>query len=161
MINAVFNNTKVTLVVLDNSTTAMTGFQPHPGSADTGEKRIKQEDIARACGMKFVEVVDPLDFKKAVDTVERAMQFDGPSFIVFRHPCAIQEAREKRQRGEKVIPYRVDQEKCTKCKLCVNSLGCPALLLIDDVVTIDSTQCTGCGLCAQICPTKAIIQDKG
>lgn len=162
LINAVFNHAKITMVVLDNFTTAMTGFQPHPGSSEVEEgRRIKPEDIARACGVKFVEVVDPFDLKKAVDTVERAIKFDGPSFIVFRQGCTVQELREKRQRGEKVIPYKVDQEKCTDCKLCVNSLGCPAILIIDDKVTIDSTVCTGCSVCAQVCPTEAIIQDRG
>ena len=64
LINAVFNKTKVTLVILDNSATAMTGFQPHPGSPSNNEAAIKPEDIARACNVKFVEVVDPYDVKQ-------------------------------------------------------------------------------------------------
>lgn len=162
LIDAVFNQTKVTLVVLDNSTTAMTGFQPHPGSSEVSEdRRLKPEDIARACGVKFIEVLDPFELKKTVDVLEKAIKFEGPSFVVLRAPCDIQKLRMKRQKGEKVIPYRIDQEKCTQCKLCINSLGCPAILLTDDQVSIDNTLCTGCSLCAQVCPVKAIVEDRG
>lgn len=161
LIDAVFNQTKVTLVVLDNSATAMTGFQPHPGSPGNNEVAIKPEDIARACNVKFVEVVDPFDLKKTVDTLAKAARFDGPSFIVMRQACAILAQRDKRQRGEKTVPYHVDPETCTDCKLCLNFLGCPAIIVADDKVAIDAAQCTGCSICAQICPTKAIVQDRG
>ena len=164
LINAVYNKANITVAILDNSATAMTGFQPHPGTGytATGEETtpIKAEDIARACGVKFVEVVDPFDLKKATDTVERAIRFDGPSVIVFRRLCAIIEQREKRQRGEKTVPYRIDQEKCkVKCDACIKLLGCPAIIKENGKTVIDSSLCTGCGICAQICPYNAILQE--
>jgi indolepyruvate ferredoxin oxidoreductase alpha subunit len=156
MINAVFNKTKVTLVVLDNSATSMTGFQPHPGSPGKDQEGIKTEDVARACGVKFVEVVNCFDLKQTVDTLERAIRFDGPSFIVARGLCAILGQRERRQKGEKTAIYAVDAETCTDCRLCVNSIGCPAIVIENDHVVIDASQCDGCALCAQVCPTGAI-----
>jgi indolepyruvate ferredoxin oxidoreductase, alpha subunit len=159
MINAVFNKTKVTFVILDNSATSMTGFQPHPGAPSNGEVGIKPEDIAKACNVKFVEVVNCFDLKKTVDVIERAVRFDGPSVVVSRGLCAILSQRDKRQRGEKILPYHVDLNTCTDCKLCLNSLGCPAILIENKRVNIDSSQCDGCGLCSQVCATKSIVQE--
>ncbi len=165
MINAVFNNAKITMVILDNSATAMTGFQPHPGTGLTaiGEEslKIKPEDVVRACGVKFVEVVDPFDVKKTIEVMEKAIRFEGPSVVVSRQLCNILEQRGKRRRGEKVIPYHVEQEKCSDCQFCIKSLGCPAIIIEDDKIVIDASQCAGCGVCAQICPKDAIIQDEG
>jgi len=164
MINAVYNGTKITMVVMDNSTTAMTGFQPHPGTGYTamGDEApsIKIEDIARACGVKFVEVIDPFDLKKAIDTLEKAIRFDGPSLVVSRRLCAMIEQREKREKGEKVVPYRIDQERCSdKCNACIDLLGCPAIMKEGAQTIIDSSLCNGCGICAQVCPYNAIIQE--
>ena len=157
MINAVFNKSKVTMVILDNSATSMTGFQPHPGAPDVGEIGIKPEDVARACNVKFVEVVNAFNLKQVSETMEKAVRFDGPAVIVSRGACAILSARDRRQRGEKIEPYRISKETCTECKLCINSLGCPAIILTDGKVVIDTAQCDGCGLCAQVCPGKSII----
>ncbi len=164
MINAVYNKANITMVVLDNSATAMTGFQPHPGTGytATGEEApsLKIEDIARACGVKFVEVIDPFDLKKAIDTLEKAIRFEGPAVVISRRLCTMIDQREKRKKGEKTVPYRVNQEKCSdKCKACITLLGCPAIIKEDGKTVIDSSLCTGCGICAQVCPYKAIIQE--
>ncbi len=156
MIDAVFNNTKITMVVLDNSATSMTGFQPHPGAPTNPESAIRIEDVARACGVKFVEVVNCFDLEKTVETLERAIRFNGPALVVSRGLCGILAQRERRQKGTKVVPYCVDMEACTDCQLCVKSLGCPAIVIEDKRVVIDVSQCDGCGLCAQVCPNEAI-----
>jgi len=161
VINAVYNKANITMVVLDNSATAMTGFQPHPGTGytATGEEttQLKIEDIVKACGVKFVEVIDPIDLKKAIETIEKAIRFDGPSVIVSRRLCTIIELREKRKSGEKIVPYYIDQEKCSvKCEACIKLFGCPAIIKEDGKTIIDSSACTGCGVCAQICPYNAI-----
>jgi indolepyruvate ferredoxin oxidoreductase alpha subunit len=158
MVDAVFNKTNVTFVVLDNSATSMTGFQPHPGAPANNEPGIVIEDVARACGVKCVEVVNCYDLKQTTEAVERAIRFEGPSLIVSRGLCAILSARFKRQKGEKTVSYAIDSETCTNCKLCINSLGCPALILDNGQVVIDASQCDGCSLCAQVCPTKSIKQ---
>src|ERR1035437_2190308 len=84
MINAVFNKTKITMVVLDNSATSMTGFQPHPGAPGTPEGGSLIEDVARACGVKFVEVVDCFDLEKTTEVIEKAIRFEGPALVVSR-----------------------------------------------------------------------------
>ncbi|MAF85061.1 MAG: indolepyruvate ferredoxin oxidoreductase subunit alpha [Dehalococcoidales bacterium] len=164
LINAVYNKANITVAILDNSATAMTGFQPHPGIGHTatGEETtsVKIEDIARACGVKFVKVADPLDLKKAADVLEKAIRFEGPSVVVLRSPCAIIEQREKRQRGEKTIPYYIDQDKCNeKCGACIKLLGCPAIVKENGKTIIDGPLCTGCGICVQVCPHNAILQE--
>lgn len=164
LINAVYNKANITMVVLDNSATAMTGFQPHPGTGytATGDETttLKPEDIARACGVKFVEVVNPFELKAATETVEKAMRFQGPAVLVFRAPCAMIELRDKKKAGEKVVPYRVDPDKCDpKCDACIRLLGCPAIIREGDKAVIDASLCTGCSLCAQICPYNAIVQE--
>jgi len=165
MINAVFNNTKITMVILDNSTTAMTGFQSHPGTGITAKgverPKLRQEDIVRACKVNFVEVVDPFDIKRTINILEEAIRFDGPAVVITRQICNILRQKEKRKLGEKIIPYEVDQEKCRNCRLCIKSLGCPALIIDVGRVTIDADQCAGCGVCAQVCPQEAIIQGEG
>jgi indolepyruvate ferredoxin oxidoreductase alpha subunit len=112
MINAVYNKSNITMVVLDNSTTGMTGFQPHPGATGDVNLDIKIEDIARAGGVKFVEVVDAFDLPRLIETMEKAIKFEGPSVVIARRLCNILDAREKRKAGEKTVPYVVDPEKC-------------------------------------------------
>ena len=112
MINAVYNKSNVTMVVLDNATTGMTGFQPHPGATGDATLDIKIEDIARASGVKFVEVVDAFDLPRLIDVLEKAIKFKGPSLIVARRLCNILDQREKRKTGEKTLPYVVDPVKC-------------------------------------------------
>ncbi len=162
LVNAVYNKANITMVIMDNSATAMTGFQPHPGTGYTamGEETVllKPEEIARACGVKFVEVVDPFNLKEATETIEKAIRFEGPAVVVSRRLCAIIEQREKKKRKEEVIPYRVDQSKCNeKCNACIELLGCPAIIKEGTKTVIDSSLCTGCGVCAQVCPYKAIV----
>ena len=156
MINAVFNKTKMTMLIMDNGTTAMTGAQPDAANPANGEIGIKPEDVARACNVKFVEVVNAFDVKQTAEVLERAMHFEGPSVVVSRGLCAIIAQRERRQKGEKVRIYSIDQASCTKCKLCINSLGCPAIVIEEGKVVIDAAQCDGCAICAQVCPTQSI-----
>ena len=163
LINAVYNKANITMVIMDNSATAMTGFQPHPGTGQTamGDEAvlIRAEDVARACGVKFVEVIDPLDLKKAAKTIEAAIRFEGPSVVVSQRLCTMIEQREKRKRKEPTIPYFVDQDKCSgKCNACIELLGCPAIIKQDGKTVIDQALCTGCGICAQVCPYRAIIE---
>ncbi|MBW1888121.1 MAG: FAD-dependent oxidoreductase, partial [Deltaproteobacteria bacterium] len=129
MINAVYSGVNITMIVLDNATTAMTGFQPHPGcgypGTDNAYVKIRPEDIARACGVKCVEVADPFDTQNAIDTVERAIEFEGASLVVLRRPCAIIEQREKKKRGESIFPYHIDEKKCVENSLPFCQATCP------------------------------------
>ena len=154
VVNAFYNQADMTLVVLDNSTTAMTGHQPHPGTGRTmmGQvvERVSIERVLLAIGLTVVETVDPLDHELAVETVRRVADEPGVKAIIFRSPCVV-------LAGPKATSA-VDVEKCVGCQRCVRELGCPAL--VPDTATgkvrIDATQCTGCTLCEQVCPTHAI-----
>ena len=136
IVNAVYNQSEMTVVILDNSTTAMTGHQPHPGTGRT------------MMGVKFVETVDPLDLTKAIKTVKHAVAEPGVKAIIFKSPCvAIVKPN---------APLTIDQAKCIKCKRCIREIGCPGIVITDGNVQIDDSLCTGCTLCSQICPTGAI-----
>jgi len=159
LINAVYNNHKVTLVVLDNLTTAMTGSQPHPGTGLTGmrspSERILIEKVAEGCGVKYVKVVDPFKIKEATAVLKEALQHHGPSVVVFRSPCALMATREKRRKGERIVPFKITEE-CTNCMVCIKLLGCPALVIEDGKVTINEVLCTACELCVSVCPYNTI-----
>ena len=152
VVNAFYNQAEMTLIVLDNSTTAMTGHQPHPGTGRTvmGEvvAKVSIEAVLRAIGLKTVETVDPLDHEKAVETAQRVSREPGVKAIIFKSPCiAVVKPDE---------PMAVQTDRCISCRRCVNELGCPALVWENGKAKIDPTQCTGCGLCASICPAHAI-----
>jgi indolepyruvate ferredoxin oxidoreductase alpha subunit len=159
LINAVYNNSKIVVAVLDNQTTAMTGHQPHPGTGVTGmgnpAQRVLVEKVAEGCGVGYVRVVDPFKVKEAAAVLKEALRHPGPSVVVFRSPCTLVDLREKRHRGIRVLPARIT-DKCTNCMACIKLLGCPALVVVDDRVRIDETLCTACGLCASVCPYSAI-----
>ena len=153
-INAFYNQADMTLIVLDNSTTAMTGHQPHPGTGRTvmGQivEKVSIEKVLRAIGLKVVETVDPLDYECSVETIRRAAAEPGVKAVIFRSPCiAI-----SKPKGHS----HVDSDKCIACGKCIRELGCPALVKAADgkKAAIDPSLCTGCTLCEQICPVKAI-----
>jgi indolepyruvate ferredoxin oxidoreductase alpha subunit len=159
LINAVYNNHKVIVAVLDNLTTAMTGHQPHPGTGMTGmhtpSEKILIEDVAEGCGVKYVKVVDPFKIKEAEAVLKEALARSGPSVIVFRAPCALMVVRERRRKGAEVVVCKIT-DKCTNCLACVKLLGCPALIVEDGKVEINEALCVACGLCASVCPCNAV-----
>jgi indolepyruvate ferredoxin oxidoreductase alpha subunit len=161
LINLVYNNSKVIVVILDNGTTAMTGHQPHPGTGfrinGSPSPKIQMEKIAEGCGVKYIRITDPYDLKSTVDTILEAVSFkDGPALIISRQDCTLVSQRKKRKANEKIVPYEIDKDKCTKCRLCISTLGCPAFLVEGDEVEISSNLCFGCGICQDLCPEGAI-----
>lgn len=155
LINAVYNKADITLVVLDNHTTAMTGHQPHPGTGQTaaGEPAaaIDIANLVRACGVEHVTVVDPLVPTKAIREARAAIEFPGPAVIVMSKPCAAKVKRDFRYQI-------VKPELCAGCRICVDELGCPAILPGENAPTI-TDNCAGCALCVRICPRGAIRRE--
>ena len=152
VVNAVYNQAEMTLIVLDNSTTAMTGHQPHPGTGHTmmGEvvAKVNIEAVLQGIGVTAVETVNPLDLAKSIEVVRKMAGLPGVKAIIFKYPCiAITKPEGK---------MAVDIDKCVGCRKCIREIGCPGLIIKDGQVTIDESLCTGCGLCSQICPFEAI-----
>ncbi|MCD8121165.1 MAG: indolepyruvate ferredoxin oxidoreductase subunit alpha [Clostridiales bacterium] len=152
IVNAFYNQANMTAVILDNSTTAMTGHQPHPGTGKTmmGEivEKVSIEKVLHAIGLETVETVNPLDLPLAIETVKRVSAQPGVKAIIFRSPCVAI----TRPKGCAAI----DPDACINCKRCIRELGCPGIVLDGGTVAIDPSLCTGCGLCAQVCPVHAI-----
>ena len=152
VVNAVYNQANMVLIVLDNSTTAMTGHQPHPGTGHTmmGEivARVSIEAVLRGIGLTTVETINPLNLEASVDCVKRVAAEPGVKAIIFKSPCIAITKPDK--------PLHVKAETCINCKKCIRELGCPAIVIHDGQVQIDSSLCTGCTLCSQVCPVHAI-----
>lgn len=152
--NAVYNQHDITIVVLDNATTAMTGSQPHPGTGVTlmGPKSepISIEGVLCALGVKVITRANPLHLHEAVEAAREAIDYDGPSAIIYESPCIkfIKPAK----------PVQVDLDACTNCGRCVLKLGCPALSWNTDErhPVVDESLCNGCGLCLEICNDGAL-----
>ncbi|MEA2102768.1 MAG: indolepyruvate ferredoxin oxidoreductase subunit alpha [Thermodesulfobacteriota bacterium] len=156
LVNLAYNNGNALIVILDNRTTAMTGAQDHPGTGvmldGTKTIDIDMEALVRALGIKWVKTIDPYDIKNARTTVKEAIDHDGPTVIISKAPCVLLKSR---QVSGKVL--RVDEDKCTGCKICL-SIGCPAIEFRDKKAII-SDACVGCNICVDLCPTGAIGGD--
>lgn len=146
IVNAVYNEASLTLCILDNSTTAMTGHQPHPGTGRTMMGNVVEKvDITKVLegiGVKNTVTVDALDLNACVDAVLKLSAMKGVKAVIFKSPCAaiIKSFR----------TCRIAEDRCVNCRTCINEIGCPALVLDGDMVRIDS------GLCSQICSVDAI-----
>lgn len=163
LINAVHNNHKFTLVILDNGTTAMTGHQPHPG-VDTvplgvNLTQVSLEDVVRGCGVKDVHVVKPFKVNKTMEAVKAAMEYDGLSVIISREICPLFE--KAIGQGKKKRSFYVNLDKCKNHRDCIDKLACPAMYLEGEQVKINKYLCIGCSVCAQVCPENAILPLKG
>jgi indolepyruvate ferredoxin oxidoreductase alpha subunit len=161
LINAVSHDHRIVLVVLDNSTTAMTGHQPHPGSMPTPEgkweSKVKIDEIVQGCGVKNIVKVNPLQVSKtqtALNDLKKTMEQDvGASVVIAKSPCPLFERRVTGKK-QKVV-FQVDSS-CDMCKRCLEELGCPAFVIeesegTEGCISINGALCSACSVCSQIC----------
>ncbi len=158
--DAVYAQANITVLILDNGTTAMTGGQEHPGTGLTLQGAettpIDLVGLCKALGVRDVNVVDPYDLAATYNSLEAAMSYAGPSVVITNRPCVEAPIKVRDQ------PYEVISEKCTACQACMTP-GCPASVWTDELhegrkkVTIDPVSCTGCTLCVQLCTPMAIV----
>ncbi len=151
IINAVYNEADMILCILDNSTTAMTGHQPHPGTGKNmmGDIIAKVDiiKILEGIGLSKIITVNPFDQDASINAIKECADTKGCKAIIFKSPCIALFKPEK---------HMTISDKCIKCKKCIKEIGCPAISVDNDNVVIDSSLCNGCGLCTGICPVKAI-----
>ncbi|MDH3997507.1 MAG: indolepyruvate ferredoxin oxidoreductase subunit alpha [Desulfuromonadales bacterium] len=155
LMDMVYNKSTATVIILDNSTTGMTGRQDNPSTGyaldGTGAPQVDLEAICRALGVKHVETLDPYEMDNTRERLKAAMERPEVSVIITRRPCVLV----KHDMFQRKAPLYVDNEKCTGCKACL-SIGCPAIEWNPNegkrgVAKVDRMLCTGCGICEQLC----------
>jgi indolepyruvate ferredoxin oxidoreductase alpha subunit len=165
LIDAIYNNSNITVIILDNGTTAMTGGQDHPGTGITlrGEKTkaLNIEKLCRTIGVSIVETVDPYNLDDVKDVILRAKKINGVSVVISKRKCILIDKESVKK------PLKIDEEKCKICGICLK-LGCPAIQSVfeeqkknkkkrEEPPIIDEDLCTGCGLCEQVCKFNAVL----
>ena len=153
LIDVAYNRGPVTVVILDNSITGMTGHQQNPATGfDLHGKpapQVRIEDLVRACGINKIWIVDAYDMKACETALREAIESREPAVVIARRPCVLI------LRGHVREPLEIVEEACKLCRSCLK-IGCPAMELRDGKVKIDAKVCTGCGVCMQICKFGAI-----
>jgi indolepyruvate ferredoxin oxidoreductase, alpha subunit len=155
LIDAVYNNSTITVLILDNGTTAMTGHQDHPGSGKTIQgtetAKVDIEQVVRGTGITDIQVVNAYDIKAVRSAIKSALDNKNLSVVIVRGKCAVVNKSRKNQR-------KIDLEKCNDCGVCL-MIGCAAIQKNDGKMFIDINACMGdsCTICGQICPKQAIV----
>jgi indolepyruvate ferredoxin oxidoreductase alpha subunit len=162
LINAVHHQSDITIVVLDNSGTAMTGFQPHPGlTVDARGDEVPAIDVASVCEAMgaTVRICDPFDIENTHQTIFELFEMKGLKVLILKQMCALSPEK----KAKKMFDVSVDEDICIgqNCgcnQLCTRIFKCPGLMWDKDkrVSGIDEVICVGCGVCASICPSGAI-----
>ncbi|MBU7004582.1 MAG: 4Fe-4S binding protein, partial [Theionarchaea archaeon] len=176
LINSVYNRANTTIIILDNGTTAMTGFQPHPGTGELADStpgvQLDLAKLCEACGAK-VWVVDPYDTRETEKGLREAIRHEGVSVLISKRNCTLIGQRSR-------VKYQIGEE-CNGCLMCIEALGCPAMVPLRytfenaemapvktgirqtttnpsqiRAVQIDPLLCAGCGVCSGVCPKKII-----
>ncbi len=159
LLNASYNKHKIPVIVLDNSTTAMTGMQPHPGTGETlkGESttKVDYKKLAESFGINFYREVDAFNISEIEKAIKEALSSKETALIVVKGLCAI--LAHKRNLIRRDVITTVDNEKCIKCNICL-SAGCVAISKENDRIVINPELCVNCKVCVQMCPAGAIYE---
>lgn len=158
LVNAIQHSSDLTVIILDNLWTSMTGFQPNPNTGlnlfGKPSNIISISRITEAIGA-YTITISPYEIEKSIDIVAKTISKKGLKVIISKEECVLQKVRH----GSKNIPYYIDQENCIKCGVCIKNISCPAIINDNNEYFIDKNICSGCGVCAQICPVNAIKRE--
>lgn len=151
LVNAVFNNHDILVVIMDNRTTAMTGHQPHPGVDMTihgeNENKVDIEAIVRGCGVEHVSKLSPNNVKKTRKTLEEFKELSGVRVLIAEEPCVLYARRALKKKPGKVACIA---EQGAEVEACLEQFACPAHYREGEDVCVDENQCSGCMVCLQI-----------
>jgi indolepyruvate ferredoxin oxidoreductase alpha subunit len=160
LLDAVWNNAKMTVLLLDNMGEYAPGGLPDPGSGRNADGKpariVKVEDVAKGMGVEFVKVIDGEDISATIEVLKAALGSKGLAVVVARGHCATEAQRILEERGVVRKPAKLDENLCIypTCTECLD-LACPSIILGPHKPYIDET-CIGCSLCTQVCPPHAI-----
>ena len=153
LVDMVYNNSSATVLILDNSTTGMTGHQDNPTTGKTlkGNKApvLNLVELCKAIGVKNVCVVDPFEQEDVEKVLYEQTQADCLSVIIASRPCELLDKKRPR------VAYIVDPMSCIQCELCLE-MGCPAISKVNGEIVINDNLCADCGLCLELCRVNAI-----
>jgi len=161
IVNLIHHNSNVTLFVLDNAVTAMTGQQYNPNSPYNAgghpARKINMEKMFEALGANSVTIIDPYETRDCITPIKEAIESEGFNVIISRRECALYGDRLKKQAGEKIIPSENVKETCKSIYACVREFYCPAIVIDESnhKMTIQQDLCDGCLECRQVCPVDA------
>lgn len=166
ILNSVFNQHPITLILMENGTTAMTGHQDHAavGQNFNGPtNKIPVRQVLEGLGVKHIYEVDTYQQSKLTERVKTAVSNPEFSVVIARHPCMLKFTRNTRKKpGYQAKQVHIDQEVCNQAHVCVASFGCPTFTRHKDgTVTINQDLCIGDGSCLQTCPSEAIEKPRG
>ncbi len=156
LINTIFNHHNITLIIMENGTTAMTGHQDHAGGT------IKIETLLKGLGIESVLACDTYSQEKLTGLVKHSLEIDGLSVVIARHPCMLKFTRSQRKKPGYVQKHiTIDPAICTQAHVCVEAFGCPSFVRnLDGSVGVNADLCLGDGSCRPSCPEKAIGFEK-
>jgi indolepyruvate ferredoxin oxidoreductase, alpha subunit len=161
VINALFNRHNITLIVMENGTTAMTGHQDHAASGrnfNTPTERIPIRKVLEGLGVDPIFEIDTYRQERLTELVKTAVAADSFSVVIARHPCMLKFTRQARSKsGYQLRQVDIDQAKCDRVQTCVARFGCPSFTRgSDSRIGINTDLCIGDGSCIQTCPRAAI-----
>ena len=163
IVNLVHNEDDVTIFVLDNAVTAMTGQQSHPGNEKKAGgregKKLDIRSVLEGLGVEKIYDISSYEVKDNISIIKEALEHEGVSAVISHGECALYHYRNYRRGGGKLVPYFIDLDVCESVHACVLNFMCPAISVMPEEegkARIHQDICVGCGVCSKLCPKGAI-----
>jgi indolepyruvate ferredoxin oxidoreductase alpha subunit len=162
LIDAVVQGARFVLVILDNTTTGMTGNQPTPAHGTPAGRPVRIDALVQGCGVGFCKTADPLEMPSFLALLKEALAWsrsNGVAVVIAKSPCLVDRSVRHARRTQ----VMVETETCTGCQICTRQFECPALLYdaATGKVHVDVMICSGCSVCLDVCPVRAIKSQGG